>query len=202
MYIIQFILLKVCGYLFKGMVYNKYMNKPQNSQFRQYGKYSVFAVVFAVVFLSSSVVFADSASMGQSKERSSEISKVVQSLRSIAGRDSNIGQEISKIAKEQEASAKAVEEAMDEVDSVGGFRQLFLGTDYKNLGALKSELVKTQSAIERLTKAMERTTDVSVKADLQKQIDVLKATLAKAEQFAKDHEGKFSLLGWFVKLFN
>ena len=91
---------------------------------------------------------------------------------------------------------------MDEVDSVGEFRQLFLGTDYKNLGVLRSELVKTQNAIERLTKAIERATDVNIKADLQKQIDALKATLTKAEQFAKDHEDKFSLLGWFVKLFN
>lgn len=178
------------------------MNKLHNSRYSRFGKYSVFAVVLSVFLLASPAVFADSASKGQGKERGSEISKVVQSLKGVAGRDSNIGQEISKIAKEQETSAKAVEEAMDEVDSVGGFRQLFLGTDYKNLGALRSELVKTQSAIDRLTKAMERAVDVNVKADLQKQIDALKATLTKAEQFAKDHEGKFSLLGWFVKLFN
>lgn len=177
------------------------MNKLHISRYGRFGKYSIFAVVLSLFLLASSVVSADAASRGQGEERSSEISKVVQSLKGVAGRDSNIGQEISKIAKEQENSAKAVEEAMDEVDSVGGFRQLFLGTDYKNLGVLRSELVKTQSAIDRLTKALGRATDESVKADLQKQIDALKATLAKAEQFAKDHEDKFSLLGWFVKLF-
>jgi len=178
------------------------MNKPHNGQYYQYGKYSVFAVVFALVFLASSVVFADSASRGQGNERGSEISKVVQSLKGVAGRDSNIGQEISKIAKEQEISAKVVEEAMDKVDAVSKFRTVFLGTDYKNLGVLRSELVKTQNVIDRLTKAIERTTNLNIKADLQKQIDALKATLTKTETFAKDHEGQFSFLGWLVKRFN
>ena len=152
--------------------------------------------------MASSVVFADSASRGQGKERVSEVSKIVLELKKVAGRDSNIGQEVSKIAKEQEDSSKKIEEAMDKVDTVGKFRTVFIGTDYKNLGALRSELVKTQNVIDRLTKAIERTTDLNVKADLQKQIDALKATLTKTETFAKDHEGQFSFLGWFVKRFN
>ena len=183
-------------------VYYKYMNKSQNSQYGRFSKYSIFAVVLSV-FLSVSLTVSaqDTTKNTTGQEHRSDISKVVQSLRSVAGQDSNIGQEVSKIAKEQEDSAKEVEEAMDEVDSVGGFRQLFLGTDYKNLGVLRSELVKTQSAIDRLTKALGRAMDESVKADLQKQIDALKANLSKAEAFAKDHESKFSFLGWFVKLF-
>ena len=47
---------------------------------------------------------------------------------------------------------KVVEEAMDEVDSVGGFRQLFLGTNYKNLGVLRSELVKPKTLLNVLQK--------------------------------------------------
>jgi len=190
------------GIFFRGMVYDKYMNKPQNSQFRQYGKYSVFAVVFAVVFLSfSSFVSADSSSKEQGKEHRSSVSKVVQELRKTASQNGGIGQEVSSIAKEQEDSAKKIEEAMDKVDMAGRFRTLFIGTDYKNLGALRSELIKTQSAIDRLTKAMERTTDMDIKANLQKQIDALKTIQKKAETFANDHESQFSFLGWFVKLF-
>lgn len=91
---------------------------------------------------------------------------------------------------------------MDKVEKVSKFRTVFLGTDYKNLGSLRSELVKIPNAIDRITKAMERATDVNVKADLQKQIDALKAIQTKAETFIKDNEGQFSFLGWFVRLFN
>lgn len=178
------------------------MNKLHNSQRFQFGKYTVFAVVFSMFFLSYSFVSADSASKGQGEEYRSGVSRIVQELRRTASQNGGIGQEVSKIAKEQEDSAKKIKEAMDKVDMAGRFRTLFIGTDYKNLGALRSELVKTQNAIDRLTKAMERTTDMDIRVGLQKQIDALKATLAKAETFAKDHESQFSFLGWFVKLFN
>ncbi len=175
------------------------MNKLHNSRYDHYGKYTIFAVVFALVFLVSYGALAKANTTGQ--EHWSSVAKVVQELRKVAGQDSNIGQEVRKVAQEQEDSAKQVEEAMDKVVEVGKFRTLFLGTDYKNLGVLRSELVKTQNMIDRLTKAMERTMDANIKTDLQKQIDALKTTLAKAETFAKDHESQFSFLGWFIKLF-
>lgn len=179
------------------------MNISHNSQFSRYGKYSVFAVVFAVVCMASSVVLADvsteKSTTGQ--EHWSKVSKVVQELRKVAGQP-NIGDEVRQVAQDEEDSAKTVETAMDKVSETGKLRTIFFGTDYKNLGALRSELVKTQNAINRLTKSMERATDVNMKADLQKQIDALKVIQTKAETFIKDHESQFSFLGWFVKLFN
>ena len=65
------------------------MNKLHNSRYSRFGKYSVFVVVLSVFLLASSAVFADSASKGQGNERGSEISKVAQSLKGVAGRDSN-----------------------------------------------------------------------------------------------------------------
>lgn len=175
------------------------MNTLQNSQFGRYGKYSVFAVVFALVLLASSVALAENSTTGQ--EHWSNVSKVVRELRDVAGQP-DIGDEVRQVAQDEEDSAKTVKDSMDKVSEVGKFRTLFFGTDYKNLGALRSELVKTQNSINRLTKAMQRATDVNVKADLQKQIDALKAIQTKAETFIKDHESQFSFLGWFVKLFN
>lgn len=187
--------------IFISVVYNEYMNKLLYiSQYLQYGKYSVFVVVFTVVFFGSSFAFAKNGENGQGQEHRDRVSNVVQELRKVAGKDSNIGQEVNKVAKEQEDSAKPTEMAMDKVEKVGKFRTLFFGTDYKNLGSLRSELVKTQNAIDRLTKSMERTTNVNVKADLQKQIDALKVIQTKTEAFIKDHESQFSFLGWLVKL--
>ncbi len=155
--------------IFYSIVYNESMNTLYNSQDCQYGKYSVFAVVLALVFMISSAAFAQVAST-TGQEHNNDVSRIVQELKKVAGRDSNIEQEVSSVAQEQEDSAKTVQTAMNKVDAVGKFRQLFLGTDYKNLGVLRSEFVNTQNAIDRITKAMERATDGNIKADLQKQI--------------------------------
>ena len=113
------------------IVYYKYMNKSQNSQYGRFSKYSIFAVVLSVFLSVSFTVSAqDTTKNTTGQEHRSDISKIVQSLRSVAGQDSNIGQEISKIAKEQEDSAKKAEEAMDGVDRAGGVRTLFFGTEY------------------------------------------------------------------------
>ncbi len=177
------------------------MNIPHNSQDFRYGKYSVFAVAFALVAILPSATPKLTGETGEGQEHRDSVANVVQELRKVAGQETNLGQEISKIAKEQEDSSKEDETAMDQVESVGKFRVLFFGTDYKNLGILRSNLVKTQNAIERLTKAMEQSTDAIVKAELQKQIDALKAIETKAQTFIKDHESQFSFLGWLVRLF-
>jgi hypothetical protein len=174
---------------------------------RWYGKYSIFAVVFALVFLVSSSVFAeDDVEDGiknniTGQEHRNEVSDVVRELRRVGGQPS-IGEEVRQVAQDEEDSAKRAEEAMNKINKIGRFRTIFIGTDYKNLGVLRSEIVKTQNAIERLTKAMERAIDINIKADLQKQIDALKAIKIKTETFIKDHESQFSFLGWFVRLFN
>lgn len=178
------------------------MNTSHNSQYRRYGKYSVFAVVLSLILVTSYVFAAqDTTRKTMGQEHRSNVAKVVQELRSFAGYDQNIGQEVRQVARDEEESAKRAEEAMDKVEKVSKFRTIFLGTDYKNLGVLRSELVKTQNAIDRLAKAMERATDTTLKADLQKQIDALKVIQTKAETFIKDRESQFSFLGWFVRLF-
>lgn len=164
-------------------------------------KYSILAAIL-VVFVAISLAYAKEQGRAVGQEHRSSVSNIVQKLTDIAGKDSNIGVEVREVAKEQEDSAKRAEEAMDKVEKTGKFRTFFIGTDYKNIGAVRSELVTTQNAINRLTKAMERATNVDVKAELQKQIDALKAIKAKAEVFIKDHEGQFSILGWVVRLFS
>jgi len=59
-------------------MYNKHMNKLHNSRYGRFGKYSVFAVVLSVFLLTSSAVFADSAS----KERGKAMSVAVKFLKS------------------------------------------------------------------------------------------------------------------------
>ncbi len=176
------------------------MNTLRYSQDYWYGKYFVFAFVFALIFLISFIAFAQS--NASSQEHRSDISKVVAGLTRIAGQAQNIGQEVSQIAKEQEDSINKVGDAMDVIEARSGFKTFLIGTDYKNIGIIRSELVKTQNAIDRLTKAVARATSADVKTALEKQIADLEASKLKVETFVNSHESQFSIFGWFVKLFN
>ncbi len=91
---------------------------------------------------------------------------------------------------------------MDRVENRSGFKVFFIGTDYKNLGELRSEMVTTQNHLDRLNKAMERASSTTVKEDLEAQIKELEIIKNKADGFIKANENKFSLFGWLVRLFS
>jgi len=136
-----------------------------------------------------------------SEQHRNNVSKVVKELQKVAEKDDDIGEEVKAVAQEEEDSVAGVSEKMAKVENRGGFKTFLFGSDYKNLGALRSELAITQNHIDRLTKSMERATSTETKAELQTQINELSGIQTKAETFIKDQEGKFSLFGWLVKMF-
>jgi len=137
-----------------------------------------------------------------SQERKSKIAEVVQKLIELAGKDENIGEEVRLVAQEQKESNKRATEAMEAVETRGKFRTFLFGTDYKNVGVLRSELVKTENHINRLSRALDRAEDSEIQAGLDAQIAELQETQSQTESFIQENESKFSLLGWLVKLFN
>lgn len=162
----------------------------------------VLLAVIALGALALSPVFVSAKEgAGKAAEHRSEVSKVVMDLKELAGRDFDIGEEVGEVAKQQEDANEESTEAMEAVESRGGFRTFLFGTDYKNIGVLRSTLVTTEHSINRLEKAMERATVASVKVNLQTQIDALKATKEEAEAFIDEHEDQLSLLGWLFKYF-
>ena len=61
----------------------------------------------------------------------------------IAEKDSKIGEEVKAVAKEQNESKEKIMDAMEKVESRGKFKTLLFGTDYKNIGKLRSEIATT-----------------------------------------------------------
>lgn len=161
------------------------------------------ATALLLSFVISMDVFAQSdKSVGQSSEHQSVISNLANELNRIADRDGGIGKELKEVAKEQNDSKEKVAEAMDKVENRSGLKTFFLGTDYKNLGALRSEMVTTDNHINRLMRAKERAVNPATATDLDEQIAILQAEKIKIETFIKENESKFSIFGWFIKLFN
>lgn len=136
-------------------------------------------------------------------EHRSAVSIFVQGLLNVADREQEgIGEQVRTIAQEQDDSANTAADAIDKVQSRNGLKTFLIGSDYKNLGALRSEMIKTRNRIEQLNREIEKIEVEADKTELQNQIQTLEQEQTKIENFVKDNESKFSLFGWFVKLFN
>ena len=133
--------------------------------------------------------------------RRSAMATMVLRLNAVANRDFGIGAEVRAIAAEQASSSERAIEAQEKAEARNALVTLLFGADYKNLGRLRSEIATTDNSIRRLTAAMNRSTDATVRTELQSQIDVLETQKEETAEFVTTNESKFSIFGWFVKLF-
>ncbi|OGY43500.1 MAG: hypothetical protein A3J62_04165 [Candidatus Buchananbacteria bacterium RIFCSPHIGHO2_02_FULL_38_8] len=170
---------------------------------KNFKKPAIFVLSFIFLFtLPYIVLAANDKGKAVSAEHRSRVAEVVQQLTAVANQDENIGEEVSQVAQAENEAREKVATIIEKIETRGKFKTFLLGTDYKNIGALRSELVTTANHIERLSKALERTIDEEVKAELNAQITALEEAKTKVESFIQTNESKFSLLGWLVKFFN
>lgn len=131
----------------------------------------------------------------------STVASFVQSLLNVANREGGIGAQVREIAKSQNDSASTTVSAMANVDERGSLRTFFFGSDYKNLGVIRSEMATTSNNIAKLESLLSRTTNTADRVELSAQIQALKTEQAKLDTYVTTHENVFSLFGWFNKLF-
>ncbi|MBC7766531.1 hypothetical protein H7Y21_00860 [Arenimonas sp.] len=155
----------------------------------------------AVFVLCTTNTYASSDEEETGEQHRSEVAKVVQKLEKIANEDDYIEIEVEDVAQEEKSSSEKVKEKMDAVDKRGGFKTFLIGSDYKKIEELKSELDATDTDLNKLNKALEKSKDNSIKADLKVQINELTTIKFKANDFVKNMEEKFSLFGWLVRMF-
>ena len=117
-------------------------------------------------------------------------------------KDKDVAEEVLAVVNEYASSSERAAEAKEKVVSRRGWMVFLIGSDYKNLGALRSELVTTQNEIDRLTRARERASDSVVQAEIDAQIQTLEETASNTEAFLEENESKFSIFGWVVRLFS
>lgn len=130
------------------------------------------------------------------------VTDFVQNLLQTADKDEGIGQQVRTIAQQQNQSASTTIQAMEKVQTRSKIKTFLFGSDYKNLGTLRSETVQTRNRLEQLNKVMENVQNEGDKTELQNQIQTLEQEQTKIENFIKAQESTFSLFGWLVKLFN
>ncbi len=143
----------------------------------------------------------DKDNKGRGEEYRSEVANAVKKLLEVANRQGGIGAEVREIAREQEESAATTTEAIKEIEDRGGFKTFLIGSDYKNIGKIRSELANTEKRIERLEAAVGKLPAGADKTELENQITALKQAQADLNEFVEENEDKFSLFGWMVRLF-
>lgn len=131
----------------------------------------------------------------------SAVASFVQSLLAVADREGGIGQQVRVVAQQQNGTKDKVAESIDKVEKRSKLKSFLIGTDYKNTGALRSEMVQTRNQIAQLKRLADKAENDQDKNELQNQIQALEQEQTNIESFITQNEDKFSLFGWAVKLF-
>lgn len=163
----------------------------------------VFVMAATFAFASQAIAKNGQENRLTAEEHRSVVATFVQSLlQTASSTEKGLGEQVRTIAKEQNNADETTVEAIKKVESRSKIKTFLIGSDYKNLGALRSELVKTQNRLDQLKRLTENLKTQKDKTGLQDQIQSLEQEQAKVENFIKSQEGKFSLFGWLIKLFN
>ena len=151
----------------------------------------------------SSTISSSSDSQGDvsSETHRSVVSTFVKSLLAVADREGDIGAQVRVVAQSQNDSASTTASAMTKVDERGSLRTFFFGSDYRNLGVIRSEIATTTENIAQLKTLLDQATSTTDREELNAQIQVLEAEQVKVNAYVTAHENTFSLFGWFSKLF-
>lgn len=137
-----------------------------------------------------------------SEEHRSAVATFVKSLLSVADRQGGIGAEVRIVAQSQNDSASTTIKAIEKVEERGSLRTFLFGSDYKNLGVIRSQIATIGKNIEKLKTLLEKTLGTTDKAEISAQIKVLEDQKTKLDAYVEANEDVFSLFGWFNRLFN
>jgi len=134
------------------------------------------------------------------EQHRSTVANFVQTLlKTVSSTEDEIGQQVRVIAQQQNDSDATTTEAIEKIQSRNKIQTFLFGSDYKNLGALRSEIVQTRNRINQLNRVIQNATDTTV---IQTQIQTLEQEQTKIENFITAQESRFSLFGWLVKMLN
>lgn len=131
----------------------------------------------------------------------SVVATAVQSLLTIADRENGIGGDVRGIARMQSDLASTSAEAIKKIENRSRAKTFLVGSDYKNLGQIRSEITTTQNNVHRLKNLLMKTASSTNRIELVAQIRTLENSQKQLDAFVREHEDSFSLLGWVVKLF-
>lgn len=135
------------------------------------------------------------------KEKSEE---VVKNLKEVADEEKNkgnkeVGEQIEQVIQEQEQTQEQTSDSIEEVETRGKVKTFLIGTDYKNLGQLRSELVHNRNQIRQLTQSLTQVQTEESKAMIEAQLQIMMQERERIKSVITANEDNFSLFGWVTR---
>lgn len=135
------------------------------------------------------------------KMHEEKVKNVIGNLEQAAIREKSVGNtqvsnQLQQVVQEQAQVQEQTAEAMREVESRGKIKTFLIGTDYKNLGQLRSSLVHNRNEIRKLTQALTQTQTEENKALIEAQLATLMQERERIKTVITTNESGFSLFGW------
>lgn len=132
------------------------------------------------------------------REKSEEMTKT---LKEVANEEKTAGNtkasnQIQQVVIEQEQTQEQTANAIEQVETRGKVKTFLVGTDYKNLGQLRSSLVHNRNEIRKLTQALTQVQTNEDKAIIQAQLLTLTQERERIKTVITINESSFSLFGW------
>lgn len=133
------------------------------------------------------------------------VKKVISTLTEIAETEKEEGGE--ELANEIEEvlvgvngqQAEETARAMIRVENRPKWKTALMGADYKNLGELRSQMVRNQNTISQLARTMDRTENPDAALALAEQAATLQLEQTRLWTVIAENEGAFSVLGWVFR---
>jgi hypothetical protein len=116
-----------------------------------------------------------------------------------AAGNEEVSQDINEVVNQEEQTDDNVAGSIEKVETKNKWKILLAGTDYKNLGQLRSALVHNRNQIRKLTQSMTQMQDPTTQAELETQITTLMQERERIKTVIQQSEDKFSILGWVFK---
>ena len=135
------------------------------------------------------------------------ITDVVINLNEISDEEEQIGNEevsdeIEEVAVDEEENVDEVADAITAVEKRPKWKTLLFGSDYKNLGQLRSSLAHNTNSIRKLHKAQNEVQASGNEEDVQAQLGELVQERDRIRSVIAEHEDDFGILGWVFRFFS
>jgi hypothetical protein len=128
-----------------------------------------------------------------------QMASTSEKLLNLSAKLGTLGAQIKAVVEGQASSSEAIVNAISKVEGRGSLKTFLLGSDYKNLGQIISQVSLTQARIVQIENQISKMATSTEKTAAQESVQSLKDQIATLEQYVKDNINKFSLFGWLTK---
>ena len=130
------------------------------------------------------------------------VSGVAKNLKSVAFSEEEIAEDLEELADAQEETGGKINASVEKIQEQNKTKAFLIGTDYKNLGQLRSEMVQNRNQIRQLTQLIGQTENEENRLILQEQLELMVQEREQINNFITESEESFSLFGWAFRLIN